>query len=286
MYNSLMLISSSYAILNSPVNSFCPLDTALVLTSDNFHSIFPPSPLFLSTSCLAPTLEALIRNCHVALSLPCVHIHLFSFDWERHRWLSKGISEASLCLSVLFIRKSLHFFLVRVSSVFHIFDSIFVLNILIFFLIFTLLYSRPTCPVFIINNCHYSILMIYIFINSGIGILLVTWIILFERLLFDMIFHYMKESPELFICGELRLSNGRRKKEDWNSGIDWRRCSSVQYIVRWRHLSMKWPMLRGWFKKKSTSQGETSLHWCTLLCCSHHSKFSRTKLNPLVQLTL
>ena len=40
---------------NSPINSFCPLDTALILTSDNFQSIFafitsiPPFFLFLSS---------------------------------------------------------------------------------------------------------------------------------------------------------------------------------------------------------------------------------------------
>ena len=30
--------------MNSPINSFCPLNTALVLTSDNFHLIFPSAP--------------------------------------------------------------------------------------------------------------------------------------------------------------------------------------------------------------------------------------------------
>ena len=42
----LILITSPAAILNLSKNLFCPLDTALVLTSDNFNSIFPP-PLFL-----------------------------------------------------------------------------------------------------------------------------------------------------------------------------------------------------------------------------------------------
>ena len=31
-------------ITSFPINSFYPLDTALVLTSDNFHLIFPPTP--------------------------------------------------------------------------------------------------------------------------------------------------------------------------------------------------------------------------------------------------
>ena len=38
-------------ILNLPINSFCPLDTDLVFTSDNFHSILPSSPPHLSSSC-------------------------------------------------------------------------------------------------------------------------------------------------------------------------------------------------------------------------------------------
>jgi hypothetical protein len=41
----LRLITSPTFILNLPINSLCPLDTALVLTLDNFHLIFPPSAL-------------------------------------------------------------------------------------------------------------------------------------------------------------------------------------------------------------------------------------------------
>ena len=37
-----ILITSPTTILNWPINLFCPLETALVLTSDNFHLIFPP----------------------------------------------------------------------------------------------------------------------------------------------------------------------------------------------------------------------------------------------------
>ena len=40
---SLILITSSAVILNSPINLFCPLDIALVLTSDNFLFNFHPS---------------------------------------------------------------------------------------------------------------------------------------------------------------------------------------------------------------------------------------------------
>ena len=52
---------------------------------------------------------ALFRNSHVVPSLPWVHIHLFSSDRERHLWLSKHFSEASMCLCVSFARRSLCF---------------------------------------------------------------------------------------------------------------------------------------------------------------------------------
>ena len=52
----LILIISPAAILNLPINSFCPLDTVLALTSDDFHLIFSP---FLPPSCLASPLVAL-----------------------------------------------------------------------------------------------------------------------------------------------------------------------------------------------------------------------------------
>ena len=45
-----ILILSPTAILDLPINLLCPLDTALVLPSDSFHSISPPSlPLLLSS---------------------------------------------------------------------------------------------------------------------------------------------------------------------------------------------------------------------------------------------
>ena len=46
-----ILITSIAAILNSPINSLCPLDTALVLTSDNFNFISPPSVPIRLSSC-------------------------------------------------------------------------------------------------------------------------------------------------------------------------------------------------------------------------------------------
>ena len=45
-----ILIMSPATILNLPVNSLCPLDTALVLISGNLFYIFPPSPPLLPSS--------------------------------------------------------------------------------------------------------------------------------------------------------------------------------------------------------------------------------------------
>ena len=39
----LILITSPTTILNLPINFSCPLDAALVLTSDNLHLTFPPT---------------------------------------------------------------------------------------------------------------------------------------------------------------------------------------------------------------------------------------------------
>ena len=79
---SLILITSPTTILNSPINWFCPLDTALVLTSDDFHWIFPPSPPLFPLSCLAPTLVPLFQNCYLTPYL------LFA-DQERDLWSLK-----------------------------------------------------------------------------------------------------------------------------------------------------------------------------------------------------
>ena len=72
---SLILITSTTAILTLHINSFCCLDTALVLASDDFHSIFPP---LLPPPCLVSPLVALFQNAHVVPSLLCIHIHSLS----------------------------------------------------------------------------------------------------------------------------------------------------------------------------------------------------------------
>ena len=73
----LILMTSPAAILNLPINSFCPLDTALILSSDNFLLNIPPSlPL-------SQPLVASLKNSLVTPSLLCVHIHSLSSDLER-----------------------------------------------------------------------------------------------------------------------------------------------------------------------------------------------------------
>ena len=56
-----------------PTNSFCLLDTALVLTLDNFLLNFPPS--IPCNPLVAP-----FKNSLVMPSLSCVHIYLLSSD--------------------------------------------------------------------------------------------------------------------------------------------------------------------------------------------------------------
>ena len=55
---------------NSSINSFCPVDKALALPSDNFLSIFPPSHPLLPSSC-----SFTWWLCHMVPSLLSVHTH-------------------------------------------------------------------------------------------------------------------------------------------------------------------------------------------------------------------
>jgi hypothetical protein len=70
----LILITSSAAILNLPINSTCH--------TDNLHLIFPPtlhpSPLLSCNPLVAP-----FKNTHVMPSLLRVHIHLLSSDRQK-----------------------------------------------------------------------------------------------------------------------------------------------------------------------------------------------------------
>ena len=82
--------------------SFCPLDIALVLTSDNFHSILPPSPPLLSLSCSFPGGS----QSHEAIFTVCSHT--FILFWLKNPSMSIN-SISFLCLGDLLI------FQVRIS---------------------------------------------------------------------------------------------------------------------------------------------------------------------------
>ena len=111
----LILITSPTAILNLPINLLCPLDTALVLTSDDFHSIFPP---LLPLSCLSHTLWW-----HFSKAVTWQHLyHVFTYiyfllikkdicDW-------RNVSVNFPCVCVCLSSGDLFIFSVRVSSFF------------------------------------------------------------------------------------------------------------------------------------------------------------------------
>ena len=86
-------------VLNFSINSFCPPDTALLLTTDNFHSIFPPSFPLLPSSCSFPwwLLLKIVTWCHLYIySLmiekePCecqnVSVNFLCAPWPKHLFL-------------------------------------------------------------------------------------------------------------------------------------------------------------------------------------------------------
>ena len=110
-----ILITSSTAILNSPINSFC-LDTALVLTSDNFHSICPPSPPILSSSYTAPPGGCYPKLSHGAIFT--VYSHTFTLFWLRRISVIVKMYQLIFCVYVCLSSNDLFIFAVRVSYFF------------------------------------------------------------------------------------------------------------------------------------------------------------------------
>ena len=102
----LILITSPTTILNF-INLLCPLDTALVLTSDDFHSIFPPSPPLLPPSRLVPPLVVLFRTL-TWRRLYHVFTYIYSLLIEKYICDCQNISIKLPC--VCFVLNSLHFF--------------------------------------------------------------------------------------------------------------------------------------------------------------------------------
>ena len=92
-------------ILNFSINSFCPLDTALVLTSDNLHVTFPPSPPpFLS--CIHPGGTYLkLAWCHLYHEFTYIYSLLIEKD-ICDRWC---VSVKLPCVCVSFVWRCLHF---------------------------------------------------------------------------------------------------------------------------------------------------------------------------------
>ena len=64
--------------MNSPINSFCSLDTDLALISDNFLSIFPPTPPLFPSSCSFPGDSYLKMSCGTIFT---VCSHTFILFW-------------------------------------------------------------------------------------------------------------------------------------------------------------------------------------------------------------
>ena len=106
----LLIITSPATILNLPINSSCPLDTDLVLTSGNFHLIFPPP---FSPSCLATPWWYFWKTltwCH--------HYHVFIYFYSlliekgiyNHRnWWSFHVFVCTFFWRSLHFGKSFHF---------------------------------------------------------------------------------------------------------------------------------------------------------------------------------
>ena len=109
--NRPMLITCSAVILKSPLNSFYPLYTALVLTSSNLHSIPPSHPPFLISSCFFPC-RFYSKLPHGAIFTVFTYIYslLIEKDLCEYRNLSVKFPYVVLCFFFCdFIRRPLHF---------------------------------------------------------------------------------------------------------------------------------------------------------------------------------
>ena len=103
----LILITSPTAILNSPINSFCPLDTALVLTSDDFRSIF------LLSHHSSPFLSCILSDGSFPKLSPVA-----VFTVCLHTFTRQNISIKLPCICVCLSSRNFFIFSVRVSSFF------------------------------------------------------------------------------------------------------------------------------------------------------------------------
>jgi hypothetical protein len=81
--------------VNSPVNSFRPLDKIIVLTSDDFHSIFPQSPLLPISHPVSGSYPKLSRG---AVFTVCSHT--FTLFWMRKTFVIVETFYLSFCVFV------------------------------------------------------------------------------------------------------------------------------------------------------------------------------------------
>ena len=96
----LILITSPTAILNFPINSFCPQHSpGINLRSFNFPSILSPLPF------LQPPDGTFQKLLHSAIFTVCSHT--FTLFWLRKTSVIIEIYQMSFC--VPFLRRSLHF---------------------------------------------------------------------------------------------------------------------------------------------------------------------------------
>ena len=124
----LILITSPPTILNLPINLFCPLDTSLVLTSDNFYFIFPRSPPLFHPSCLVTSLVALSKTL-TWRHLYCVFTYIYSVLIKKEICDCRNISI-----------KFLRVFPLEISSIF---GKSFLLSFSVFCAIHILVLSFP-----------------------------------------------------------------------------------------------------------------------------------------------
>ena len=116
----LILITSPVAILNSPINLFCPLDTVLVLTPHDVHSIFPTTPPSLIV--LYPLWWYFYKTL-TWCCLYCVLTYTYSLLSEKDIVIIKMFQLSFRVFVSAFCLDISSFFSVRVSSFFSYFLS-------------------------------------------------------------------------------------------------------------------------------------------------------------------
>ena len=103
----LILITSPAAILNLPINLSYSVDTALVLTTDNFHLIFPPTPHPSLLPVLQPPGGTFQNHSH-GRNFDCTFTYIYSFLIKKGICDRRNISSFHVFVCT-FVWRSLHF---------------------------------------------------------------------------------------------------------------------------------------------------------------------------------